>query len=266
MKEFIFQKRGICYRVNEFRGDRKTLVFIHGLSGSASAWFTYEKILGEKYNILTFDLRGHGMSYKPREYEDYRILNLAEDLYELLNVLDIAQCVLISHSYGSLVALEFLRAHIERASAAIFLSPTPYLTQTRWFTLIRTVGYALVPVFNLLPFYSRIRGRVDYSAFQPTADWDLRRIRHDIYATSFRSYLYCLVQAYRYRANEFWREIRIPTLIVHGTVDSYIPFAHSVRLSKEIPSSKLVLLKNANHIIVLNNVQEIAENIETLVE
>lgn len=265
MKEFLFQKRGIYYRVNEFDANRTTLVFIHGLSGSASAWFPYEKKFGETYNLLTFDLRGHGKSDKPRECEDYKIVNLAEDVYELLNFLDITRCVLVSHSYGSLVALEFLREHVDRVSATIFLSPTAFLMQTRWSPLIRTLGYALVSIFGLFPFHPAIRGRVDYSPYIPTADWDPRRILRDIYATSLRAYLYCLVQAYRYRADELWRGIRVPTRIVHGTADSYIPFAHSVRLSKEISGSKLVLIENANHIIVLNNVLEVSENIETFV-
>lgn len=266
MKEFILQKRGICYRINEFDANRKTLVFIHGLSGSASAWFPYEKKFGETYNLLTFDLRGHGKSDKPKRHVDYAVGNLSDDLYELLNHLGITECVLVSHSYGSLVALEFLREHVDRVSATIFLSPTAFLMQTRWSPLIRTLGYALVSVFGIFPFHPAIRGRVDYSPYIPTADWDLRRILRDIYATSLRAYLYCLVQAYRYRADELWRGIRVPTRIVHGTADSYIPFAHSVRLSKEISGSKLVLIENANHIIVLNNVLEVSENIEAFVE
>lgn len=263
MKEYFFEKCGIAYRKNEFLSGRQTLVFIHGLSGSASAWFPYEKIFGEKSNLLTLDLRGHGKSGKPKKYADYEIEKSAGDVYELLQHLRIETCILVSHSYGALVALEFLVAHQEKVSATIFLSPTAFLGKTRWSLPVLTVGRGIALLSRLLPFHSRIRGRVDYSLYLPTGDWDLRRVPRDIYNTSVRVYLYCLVQAYAKNYDLVWKNVRIPTLIMHGTTDSYIPFAHSVRLSKEILGSKLVLLENANHIIVLNNVPEVSENIET---
>jgi len=52
MKESYFSKNNIYYRINEFQPGRPTLVFIHGLSGSSSAWLEYEKKF-EK-NIIFF--------------------------------------------------------------------------------------------------------------------------------------------------------------------------------------------------------------------
>src|SRR3989344_1363911 len=132
MEEFFFTERGIAYRKNEYRVSRLTLVFIHGLSGSASAWFPYEKLFAEKYNLLTFDLRGHGKSGKPKKYVDYEIKKSAGDVCELIEYLRIETYILISHSYGSLVALELSRVYQEKISALIFLSPTAFLKKTRW--------------------------------------------------------------------------------------------------------------------------------------
>ena len=70
MQEYIFQPKKIYYRKNDFRPDCPTLVFIHGISGSSSAWLLYEKKFKDQYNILTFDLRGHGNSWKPKNLEE----------------------------------------------------------------------------------------------------------------------------------------------------------------------------------------------------
>ena len=67
MKEYYFDNDKIYYRTNEFKADRLILVFIHGVSGSSSSWWTYEKIFENKYNILTYDIRGHGKSKKISE-------------------------------------------------------------------------------------------------------------------------------------------------------------------------------------------------------
>ena len=68
MKELFFVEKGIYYRINDFKPDRATLVLIHGASGSSSAWWPYEKMFENKYNMLTYDIRGHGMSKKYPNY------------------------------------------------------------------------------------------------------------------------------------------------------------------------------------------------------
>ena len=62
-----------------------TLVFAHGVSGSSSAWWPYEKIFENKYNVLTYDIRGHGLSKKYPNYEDYEIKNFVKDFHDLID-------------------------------------------------------------------------------------------------------------------------------------------------------------------------------------
>ena len=84
MNEFFLEKRGISYRRNEFKPQRSTLFFVHGASGSSSAWLAYERAFEKDYNVLSLDLRGHGKSVRLIKYEDYAISKFSEDLYELL--------------------------------------------------------------------------------------------------------------------------------------------------------------------------------------
>lgn len=43
------------------------------------------------------------------------------------------------------------------------------------------------------------------------------------------------------------RNIRIPTLIMHGDSDTIVPVEQSMRLHKEIPQSELLIIKGAGH-------------------
>src|SRR5579859_2075215 len=99
MKEDYLSERGIYYRTNDFKGGRPTLVFVHGLLGSSSAWAPYEKLLQGNYNILTFDLRGHGKSVRPLKYREYEVRYFVKDIAALLEHLHITECVLVSHSF-----------------------------------------------------------------------------------------------------------------------------------------------------------------------
>lgn len=265
MQEFFFEERGISYRKNEFRADRPTLVLIHGLSGSCSAWFPYELLFAQKYNLLTFDLRGHGKSDKPRRYTSYDLKECADDLHKLLEELNIETCALVSHSFGTLVALELLNAHPERVSKTVFLSPTAFLTQTPWFWLVRTIGGGLTALLRILPFIFFPRGRVDYTPYHHTSDWNVFRIYHDLSVTTVRIYMYCLMHAYAPKYDGMWERVRVPTLIMHGTDDSIIPVRHAVELAKKISHAELALLAHANHVIVLNNVSNVAHRIETFI-
>ena len=126
MQEHIFEDR-IYYRTNEFKPERLTLVFAHGVSGSSSAYWPYEKIFEGRYNVLTYDIRGHGMSKKYPHYEDYEIKNFVQDLHDLVNYLNVSKFILISNSFAGLVHLEYLKMYRETIIANVFTSPEVYL-------------------------------------------------------------------------------------------------------------------------------------------
>src|ERR1700694_737838 len=120
MKEYFLAKRGISYRMGEFRPDRKSILFIHGVTGSCSAWFEYEKIFEDTYNLLTLDLRGHGCSIKRKQLNDYTVEKFADHISEILKQTSFDRFIIVSHSFGTLVAIELLQVHRNRVEAAIF--------------------------------------------------------------------------------------------------------------------------------------------------
>lgn len=263
MKEFFFEPRGIYYRVNEFKPDRQTLVFVHGLSGSSSAWLPYEKKLQSVCNILSFDLRGHGKSEKPHAYKEYQIEKFAEDLDELIEHWHINKFVFISHSFGCLIALAYLRKHQDKVSKVIFLAPNYSVGKMLSAKIISPLLSAGVPLLKYLPFSSRARGHIDYSKHPNTGDWNIPRMLADISNTTIRVYLYATRQSYDFDGEDFLSEITIPTLIVHGKKDTIFPVRYGVLMAGKIKGAKLVLLEDADHILALNNVKEVMAEIKS---
>jgi pimeloyl-ACP methyl ester carboxylesterase len=266
MKELFFEPFGISYRLSDMQVERQTLVFIHGLSASSSAWFPYEKIFEGKFNILNLDLLGHGKSKKPKEYEAYSVQAHAHAICELLSHVGVAQFVIVSHSLGTLVALEILLAHTEKALGSIFLSPSYQLGMARVARITHWLVDAAAAAIKPLPLPGMVRGRTDYTKYQNTGDWNVYRTCSDIWNTTLRSYLYSLSQIYRYNEFEKWKRITIPTLIVHGKLDSLIPVEHAVRMHQVVAGSKLILLDDSDHLIILNNVAEISLAIENFMD
>jgi non-heme chloroperoxidase len=89
------------------------IVFIHGFCQSALAWTRQlNSRLTEKYRLVAVDLRGHGLSDKPREgYADSR--SWADDLQAVIQALDLDHPILCGWSYGPLVILDYLRHYGE---------------------------------------------------------------------------------------------------------------------------------------------------------
>src|SRR4051794_15644616 len=99
------------------------IVFVHGWSQSQLCWSRQTAgTLADDFRIVTFDLRGHGMSEKPPEAEHYVDARLwAEDLNAVIEGLELNRPVLVAWSYGGYVVTDYLRAYGEDAIAAVDL-------------------------------------------------------------------------------------------------------------------------------------------------
>lgn len=253
MREELFGERGISYRVSVLSPEKKTLLFVHGLSGSSSAWVEYERHFEKEYNVITLDLRGHGKSRKYLFHNSYSPELIVDDIFALLRHLSVARCVIIGHSFGTLLALFALHQNPQMFSAAIFLSPTFGASRAWWIPFARVLAATYGTLSLILPFSEKGRGRVDYSKLLPTGDWSLRRILRDLHNTTLRVYVFCMMHIYAYDRIDWWRRLEMPVLIVHGKDDSVIPAANAIILGREIPHATLVLMDDANHILPLNN-------------
>lgn len=266
MNEHVLVERGISYRTNAWVPGRKTLVFMHGLVGSSSAWIPFEQHFTESYNILTFDLRGHGLSLKPQDSESYAIKNFVDDLHALVSQLGATKFTLISHSFGTLIALEFLAIHAEMVESLVFLSPAFSLNKIGKTRVMKLVYNVLGGLTRILPFWSNVHGRTDYTKYIKTGDWNIGRTIADLWNTSLHVYFYCMKHVYAVEQEALLEQITTPTLLIHGRKDGMFPVENSLIMAKRIKNSKLLILEEADHIIVLNNEKEITEAMDTFLK
>lgn len=261
MTEGFLESRGIAYRASAIWPGRKSILFIHGLSGSCSAWYRFEAQFEEKYNVITFDLRGHGLSARPRSYAEYALEESVADIHELLQTLKVYSPTVVSHSFGTPIAMEYLRAY--GGERALFLAP-PYSPHS--ILLVQLLKPLLFVASILASVLPHPRGaRTDYTKYTPAGDWSLNRIAADIYHMGLRSYLCSLRQLYAINRDAHWQELQIPTLIVHGTNDTLVPIAQAQALAKALPHATVREVAGANHILPLNNKNELVAAIEEFV-
>ena len=99
-------------------GNGPDVVMIHGLTGNLAVWhLKIIPLLWDHYRITTYDLRGHG--YSEVSASGYTADDMAIDLRDLLDALQIERPALVGHSYGADISLYFALLFPERVHGIV---------------------------------------------------------------------------------------------------------------------------------------------------
>jgi pimeloyl-ACP methyl ester carboxylesterase len=95
------------------------ILFIHGFSQCGRSWSRQlQSDLAHQHRLVAMDLRGHGLSDKPRDaYADSKLW--ADDVRAVLQSLQLEQAILVGWSYGPLVILDYIRHYGEDAIGGV---------------------------------------------------------------------------------------------------------------------------------------------------
>ena len=124
MKKAIGDGVEIALAMWEGRG--KTVFCVHGISASCRCWDNVAAALIPRYEVLAMDLRGRGFSEKPAS--GYSVSCHCRDIHILLNHANIDQVVLMGHSLGALIGLEFAARFPEAVERLILVDGGGQLT------------------------------------------------------------------------------------------------------------------------------------------
>ncbi|HTI93209.1 MAG TPA: alpha/beta hydrolase [Puia sp.] len=87
------------------RGARRTVVLVHGMLGNLAVYyFRIAPLLAEYFHVVLYDLKSHGLS--ERVEEGYDLDSMSDDLFGLMEVLQLRKVLLAGYSFGALIALK----------------------------------------------------------------------------------------------------------------------------------------------------------------
>lgn len=102
-------------------GEGEPVVLIHGFSTSIAMNWTMPgilKSLAEDYRVIALDARGHGLSGKPHDPEQYGT-KMTDDVVRLLDHLDIRKAHIVGYSMGGMITMKLLADHPDRFLSAV---------------------------------------------------------------------------------------------------------------------------------------------------
>jgi non-heme chloroperoxidase len=112
-------------------GSGQPLLFLAAWTFNSGIWGSYIAALNAKgFRCIAPDRRGHGRSDMPAT--GYDIDTLADDVAAIIEQRDLRGVTLVTHSMGSIEAVNYLARHgSERIAKLVLLAPTtPFLVQT----------------------------------------------------------------------------------------------------------------------------------------
>lgn len=97
-------------------GEGQPLILLHGLFGASNNWGVVAKYFSQYFQVISVDLRNHGNS--PHS-ESQTYTDMAGDLAELCEALNLQRMHLLGHSLGGKVAMQFATQYPARVEKLI---------------------------------------------------------------------------------------------------------------------------------------------------
>ena len=241
----------------KIEGSGETIVFIHGLSDNLLYWEFLASNLKHDYQILRFDLRGHGQTELGND--EISIDTYADDLHSLLGELDIDRINLIGFSLGSAVALGFTLRHPEIVSSLVLMSGF-CKAESHLENVLKQFRDALETGFE--EFYDFILPMVlcpDVIADNKAELEMLKEIASQ--SANTRAYIQAVDACLNFNIENELSRIDAPTLVLAGKYDEITSLESQKELQNKIKNSKLIVFDDAKHNLLVGKNNEKILNI-----
>jgi 3-oxoadipate enol-lactonase len=220
----------------EVHGDGSpTLVLTHGLAASGETWRAQVDGLSPRRRIVTWDLRGHGRSPSPSGA--YEIADLADDLREVLDSSHTERAVVLGHSAGGVIAMQFALRYPERTSGLVLVGTASECNE-RAHQFYEDLA-AIAEERGMASVHKRLGLGADYQG--PAAN-----------PAAFAKVARCMGNLLHAPLTPRLGEIRCPTLLIVGEKD-FLGAGGSVILSRHIAGSELHIVPERGHGIFLED-------------
>jgi pimeloyl-ACP methyl ester carboxylesterase len=106
-------------------GQGSPVLLGHGYSATGRMWDSQRAALGDRYRIISWDMRGHGQTESPADPAQYSAALTVADMRALLQHCGVERAVVGGLSLGGYVSLAFYRAHPEMVRALVICDSGP---------------------------------------------------------------------------------------------------------------------------------------------
>ncbi len=260
------------------RGGRKAprAVFCDGILCDGFIWKYQWNDLAPHMSLSHWNYRGHGRSGSPVDANALDIVTHAHDLAAVVNEVDGGPVVVVGHSMGVQVALEFYRHYPEKVSALILecgsfgrVTSTFHGLPILELILPKLLDAALKAPDMVRAIWSRIPAETALKVAMMAKEIDPSRInpedmlpylRHMTHV-DFPMFLRMLKAAGDHTASDMLSQVKVPTLVIAGERDTFTPAFLAESMSQAIAGSDLLIVTPGSHVAPIEQPELVRDTI-----
>jgi pimeloyl-ACP methyl ester carboxylesterase len=234
-------------------GEPPTILLLHGTASSLHTWDGWAKQLSPSMRVVRLDLPGFGLT-GPHPSGDYSGSATVDFLERFVNAAGMTRFAIAGNSLGGYYAWRFALRHPERVTGLILIDAVGYPIQGGT-SQAAAIQLSRMPVISELMRFTAIR-------------WVIERSLREVYAdpTKITPELVDRYESLMLRAGNRqamgdraraerrpvgWQrlpELRMPTLVMWGAQDAWVPPEHAGRFRNDIPGARLVVYPKLGHL------------------
>ncbi len=257
------------------------ILLVMGISNDALGWPPkfIESFTSAGYQVIRFDHRGTGLSDWMEEYDandPYTLSDMALDIVSVLDTLQVEKAHILGISMGGMIAQQMALDHPQRVHSLISVMSSGNVYDEQLPPISAEVAYDLIKVAikysifrsekNMIKLHLASRmilmgtssHQANVEGLSQQVLYNLRKRRGYNSEVSPQHQGAVSIAGSRYDA---LKNLNVPTLIIHGKDDPFIPFAHGEKCARLIPNADWLWVDNMGHDIPDELIPVVAQKI-----
>jgi pimeloyl-ACP methyl ester carboxylesterase len=238
--------------ITSFGSGPRTIVAHGGWVGSGELWQQPFEQLSRRWRTVTYDHRGTGATVNRAATITFDLM--VNDLFRVLDALEIDTCVLAGESSGAFVVLEAALRQPERFNGLVLVDGRyqggKSAGATRFIEGCKANFEATMEMF------------VNACTPEDNCDAERRWGKQIVMRSNGPSAVQLMECLEPVQLEDRLSQIQLPTLLIHGSRDIITPLASSQNLAQKLAYSKLVTIEGAGHVPTVTRPDEVVRAIE----
>ena len=230
----------------DFDEEKSSILLMHGSGLTHIVWSLHEQFYASQgFNILSVDLPGHGNSEGPSLKS---IEEISDWVKSLMNVLDIKKIIIIGHSQGCLVGIDFASRYPNLINDLVLVAGSYKMPVNQDLIDYAEAGDEKVILLMMKWGYEGSKAFIGGNPVKKIIN-SSREIR-EVLAVDLNA-----CKNYK-SGKESLEKINCPTLCIFGDLDKMVPLEVGNKMASMIKNSEKKVINNCGHMIIFEKAFE----------
>ena len=230
----------------DFDEEKSSILLMHGSGLTHIVWSLHEQFYASQgFNILSVDLPGHGNSEGPSLKS---IEEISDWVKSLMNVLDIKKIIIIGHSQGCLVGIDFASRYPNLINDLVLVAGSYKMPVNKDLIDYAEAGDEKVILLMMKWGYEGSKAFIGGNPVKKIIN-SSREIR-EVLAVDLNA-------CNNYKSGkESLEKINCTTLCIFGDLDKMVPLEVGNKMASMIKNSEKKIINNCGHMIIFEKAFE----------